>query len=316
MEIEKVKNPEGMVEYIHAHPEKYAVNRISNGQVSECFEVVDRKTGKKYFFKQASNGGAAGMWGDGMNEYLAAQLGRAAFPDLFPEVDFAERPTEGRNPRIRMQHLEEFAKGADKVYVDARRRGRGAPAASDPSNPLAIHIFDYLIDQTDRHAGNYGWSQDKNGNVRIIPMDNGAAFHGYNGYLYEAGIQNLGQPVLPDDMVATPELVGYERWADVEVYGKDVAHPIGIKGEAMVGEARKAYREAGGGRIDQRKVQADAKKILLAFGKVDIDTILADLYKRFPDLNEYEKQHAEAAAVIWKNRIANITAEQVARNIR
>jgi len=52
-----------------------------------------------------------------------------------------------------------------------------------------------------------------------------------------------------------------------------------------------------------------------AFRGVDIDAIIADLLRRFPDMDQYERDHLLSAAVIWKARLDMISPDDVAKVI-
>lgn len=305
--IEDVKDPEGLEQYIDAFPDRFVKKTIDAGQVSEAFTVYDKATKKQYFFKRASNNGAAHMYGDGVNEVMAAQLGRAAFPDIFPNVVFAERPDADGNPLIRMDHIDEFT--GEKAHTNAierwdARRERGRFQAvlrddytlGDPTDALTIHIFDYLINQTDRHPGNYGWVGGK-----LVPLDNGAAFHAYDNL-----VQRNAKGAVPKNFVFEPENVGYGDWAGVYVFNRDVQV---AKGYYMAMEAAQAYAFNGASR-DQ--IKADAEKVIEKFRKVKYDQIVEMLEKQFPSMSAYEKDHMRAAALIWKKRLAALNADDVA----
>jgi len=48
---------------------------------------------------------------------------------------------------------------------------------------------------------------------------------------------------------------------------------------------------------------------------VDIDAIIADLLRRFPDMDQYERDHLESAVAIWKARLDMISPDDVVKVI-
>lgn len=309
-EAEKI-NPDGIGEYVHSHPDRFTVDPASGGASGYAFSVLDKQNGKMYFFKTASNDGKVGMVGDGINEYMAGALGNGVF-GFIPNVEMAGRPENDQNHLIRMDHMDEIAKamGGGRVHYD----GRGAVGANikDPRNPLAVHIFDYLINQNDRHGGNFGIIDDPNGKGQIIiPLDNGAAFHGYDKWVAD---QVDGMMTFPGKFLVEPENVSYNEWANF--YGRHQPHRVGgwlDKATPMIGLVRGAYREKKWGRD---KLAKDAQDIIDEFRKVDPDAIVADLRKRFPKMSEYEQQHLIAAAEIFKRRLAALDAHDIVRMLK
>ena len=55
--------------------------------------------------------------------------------------------------------------------------------------------------------------------------------------------------------------------------------------------------------------------ILDKFRGVDIDAIIADLLRRFPDMDQYERDHLESAVAIWKARLDMISPDDVVKVI-
>lgn len=298
-EAEKA-NPEGLAEYVHTHPDRFTVESRSGGASGYAFEAIDKQNGKKYFFKTVSNNGPVGMVGDGMNEYMAGALGNAAFGDIFPKVEFAGRPEGDRNYAIRMDHLEQFAeeRGGELEDFDGHGITRKPGDIGDPRGPLAIHIFDYLINQTDRHGANFGVRRDKNGKAVVVPVDNGAAFRGYDQYVF------MHNHPVPPKFLVEPENVSYREWGGLYVHGNIP------KAMHMARITRKTYEQRGWSRD---KMRADAEEILEEFRKVEIDQIIGDLEKRFPDMSDYEKKHLKAIKAIWERRLASMDSSDVVR---
>ena len=99
-------------------------------------------------------------------------------------------------------------------------------------------------------------------------------------------------------------------WVDEFVHG--IHHGGMAKGHWMKGEAKGAYA---GKKWNSAKMLADAQAILDRFRAVDIDAIIADLLRRFPDMDQYERDHLESAAVIWKARLDMISPDDVVKAI-
>jgi len=106
---------------------------------------------------------------------------------------------------------------------------------------------------------------------------------------------------------AQPENIDYTMWTDVFVHGGQVA-----KGKWIKGEAKGAYE---GKKWSTAKMLADAQAILDKFRGVDIDAIIADLLRRFPDMDQYERDHLESAVAIWKARLDMISPDDVVKVI-
>lgn len=276
----------GLLEYAEAHRDRYTVDKVEGG-VSETWSITDKKSGRKFFFKSTSNNGPADMFGDGINEYLAAAFGQAALgKQAVLGVDFVRPPSDGKNPIIRMDHLDEWGKsvGAKKVHYDTYDRDALEKPASNPRQVMAIHIYDYLVNQQDRHEGNYGWADTPQGRV-LIPLDNGATFHAFNARMQVKGVEQMT----------------YQDW-----------HESNGVTDIISFEAKLAYRAKGMG---EREMRADATALIEQFKKVDADKILADLMDKIPNMDEYERKHAEAAVIVWKSRLAQIDAAEVARKV-
>lgn len=289
-----------------AIPEDDFGNQLGQGG---AMLVTDTKTGKEYFFKKANNGvteKGIDFRGDAAAEVVSGKFGHAAFPEYFLDVDYAGGLAE-KAPALRMQHANEMG---DQVKTNAIGRwdmdtnlDEFLPKDEerlDPKSALAVHIFDYLTNQTDRHPGNYGFARDQNGTPRMIAFDNGASFYSFN--TYPLAIDGFD---IPDEVLTEPEGVSYEEWS--KYYALRGGHAS--KGRYVAMEAEHAY--AG----DLQQLEKDATDIIEKFRSIDADAILADLRRRFPDMDEYEQTHIEANVGIIKSRIRNLEARQVTRVI-
>lgn len=291
--IKEVEDPDGLEQYIRAHPERFEVVEVGGGNTGAAtFSVRDKQHGEVHFFKRGSNDGPVGSTGDSINEVLAGKLGAAAFPDLFLDADFAERPEFGGNPLIRMDHIDERAAvhGSDTIFYDSGARDLSAPMA-DRKQPLALQLFNYFSNNNDRHDGNIGWFLDSDGKMHIVPTDNGNAFNAYNAY--------AGENSFDIDDVLKPEEMSYARFMELHLFNED--DPEQNKEVSSIADILFEY--AKGDSFDKAALTRDVRQIVETFRKVDIDSIIADLKRRFPNMDDYEAKHMEAAAAIWKNRV-------------
>lgn len=333
VDLDKVKNPEGLVEHVFAHPERFQTNRVHGGQ-GGAFTVLDKKTGREFFFKETlngqpnANGQSVEMHGEAVNEVMSGKIG-GAFRKWFPDVDFASSIEEGISPVIRMDHMNEhvkkhFGKDVAAIRFDStydEEEGWGTkdgrwglnimeewtPSPNwkpvrDPANPLAIHIFDFLTNNTDRHSGNFATVEHNDGTVSLVAMDNGAAFHGFDMW---------ASSVIPSHFITAPETVGYAEWLDTYNSGSGLG-PDG-RAHQMIDETFRAFKHHN--RLDAKQIEKEASKILKGFAAMSPEQIRADLLRRFPNMAEYEKAHLDAAVSLLQNRIKLITPADVARAI-
>lgn len=319
--LDQVKDVTGMQAVIAENPDRFAKVHAKGGQ-GVAFAVLDHDTGRKYFFKETLNGNknqrgnAVAMHGEAANEVMSGQIGAQAFPEMFPNVDFGGTLTEGVTPVIRMDHMDEFAqKGAPgdvrKVNYESEHRWDVPPddyrpdafmrsdakKVRDPDNPLAIHIFDYLTNNTDRHAKNYSEVTHNDGTVTLVPLDNGAAFSAFDTFW---------QTQIPGHMVSAPENVGYAEWGLFYTGDKEFHQ----RPRFMAVEAKKAADDHGRSEEDTAKA-ADA--IIRRFSQMSPEQIIAELRKRFPNMPDYEAAHMEKAAQIFSTRVRNISGRDVAK---
>jgi hypothetical protein len=314
-ELDRVTDPRGMLAVIDAHPDWFEKKTIAGGQ-GGAFEVLDKNTGRQFFFKETMNGQpnannfSVEMHGEAVNEVLSGKIGNAVFGDWFPDVDFASDLIEGVQPVIRMDHLVEHA-GDKPVKFEAEHRwdtpfdydpaapiAKGAKKVKDPKNPLAIHIFDYLTNNTDRHMGNYAEVDNGDGTVTLVAMDNGAAFSGFDSFINSRGTQ------IPGKFVDEPESIGYAEWG--VTYTDDGA--MFARPRFMAAEVAKAYDDHG---LSPDRLRKDADAIIKQFQSMDLDAMIADLHARFPNMPDYERAHMENATRIFKSRLQNVTGRDV-----
>lgn len=330
--IEDLTNPDGLLEYLRFDNAKgmwdrrFEITKVTSGGQGTAFTVKDTETDRRYFFKPTLNGqpNARGlsveMLGEAVNEVVSGKFGQAV-PAVFADTNFASTVEAGVQPVIQMTHLNEHAKKHFKgdvktVEFDAEDRwtlnasGEMIPntkvaAVRDPKNPLAIHIFDFLTNNTDRHFGNYAQVVHNDGTVSFVAVDNGAAFRGFDSFR---------KAEIPDHFLDSPEIVGYAEWAAFYNQSQRIDKASG-RGFVMTHETREGYRAAGGGVIDQKQVERDAASLLKSFASMSPEQIRAELLKRFPDMADYDRAHLDSAVAILQNRIKSVTARDIARFI-
>ena len=284
--IEDLKDNEGLLAYAKANPDRFTVIRAEGGRegVSGNWTVVDKDNGnKKYFFKNSNTDGGGRMYGDGVNEYLAAGLIRKVFGDkMAPGVVFAD-PTDGEhgNPRVRADHLEEFAKagGGTNVAYNNARGEIGPSNIKDPRQALAISLFDYLINNTDRHAGNFG-SYEEDGKRNLIPLDMGGGF--------AAHAVNDHSPA---------------SW-----FGDRHSHQKGVD-NLTVG----AYQHHGWGRD---KMAEDIKKIVGEFNEGSMDDVAKKMMQENPDMNLFDQAHGFNALESFRDRLKQLQETDPAQIVK
>lgn len=290
---------DGLVESVQSMPERFKLKSL--GIRTPAFFAYDKDNNNiPYFFKRAENGGDVDMYGDGMNEVLAARLGRAAFPRLFPETVFASPPEGERNPFVRMDHVAamypDYEPGAGYEFSSGGK-------LKDPRQALAIHIFDYLIDQIDRHGGNWMEAKDrKTGEVVLVPIDNGGAFHAYTEYWGSGGGHDW-----PPEMWEQPETISYSEWWK---YAGNTRN--GGKASIMGAMTQDSYKAQG---WNSAKMRQDAAAIIEAFKKVDAEGMAQQLREMYPDMDEYERNHLTGAILIWQNRVGMIEPDEVVKAV-
>lgn len=286
------------------------------GSVSQTHFVTDTATGERFFFKKPLNGAETTnpqtqdifdpmIYGDGTNEIVAAELGNAAFPGTFLTASWAEDPTAPQ-PMLRFDHLGDHVEaqgGGELVMRDLYEVDpqtgvvtleEGTPPLADPKEALALHIYDYVIGNADRHGNNVAHRIDADGNRHLIPIDHGASFHSMVGQ-----VQNSPEDL--DQTLLMPETVPYDLWQTEVNF-----HPaFGAKGRILLAEVQAGY----GGDTD--RMRADAEEIIATLKKVKTQQIIADLRKRQGSMDAYEQAHLESAILIWENRLEMIRAEDV-----
>lgn len=320
---------DGLWDAIQKDQDRFEISESDEGTASEVFFVRDTKLGTDHFFKRALNGSASGatdaggnpilddegqpinprIVGDGINEIVGSALGNAAFPDMWLPVQFAEDPSVV-NPMIRMTHMGTYAKDRngknlrtnhkDGVYDTSPETGAvkvkaGTPPLADPKQALAIHIYDYLTANADRHPGNIA-SMEVDGKRVLIPIDNGATFHSM-----VQGVE--GQEELDQSLLA-PETVPYDVWQTRMGFDYLMG---GAKGRYVRAEVVKAYKG------DQNRLKADADEIIRKFKEVKTREIMADIRKQNGNLDPYEQANLDAAMKIWENRLKMIQSDDVAK---
>lgn len=308
---------DGLWEAIEADPSRFKIKtkKSGEGSASETHIVTDTKTDQQFFFKRALNGAevAAGgdlidpmIYGDGANEIVAADLGNAAFPGLFLPVAYAQDSIDPQ-PMLKFQHFGEYVKERggkdpilDEMYDINPLTGeiglkKGVKPLEDGKQALRIHIFDYLTANADRHGSNLAHYTDKDGKRVLVPIDHGASFHAMTK-------QVEGNPETGDQTLLQPETVPYDQWQT----GWNMNLAFLAKGRIIRAEIMAAY----GDNVDA--IRADAEKIINDLKKVKTQKILADLRKKYPSLDAYERAHMEGAIKIWENRMTMIDADDVA----
>ena len=346
---------DGMLQYVHTHPQRFKITVTGQSSVTNTYSIEDLDNGgKRYFIKDSINDGDAKMYGDGINEILTQRLGNVAFPGMFPTVHFAESPSHGGNPPLLIEHAEEFAKAKGwtvKAYDIADRHGntiedmlgfkttgKKMGDGIDPGEVLALHIFDYLTNQKDRHGCNLIDAEDGNGRTHLIPIDQGASFMAYMPFLTEMNdaLKTKGSQLgYTDEWLSNPDSIGYTDWADVSVLGvgthyspdqTEWARGLGgmsawnfqARNRLVAFEARKAFEAqlAGKPRGQVRAaVKKQAEAILSRMRAVDIDRVAAEIHQEYPTMDSYESDHLTASLAIWKNRLTLIDADDIADTI-
>lgn len=311
---------DGLWDFIQARPGRFKVvsKPSGEGSVSDVFFVTDSSNGERHFFKRALNGGEAvnpdteeifdpQMHGDGANEIIGAALGNAAMPGQFVGAAYAE-DSGLESPMIRFEHLDSFVKsrgGSDlntntsDQYSANPTNGaievvEGAEPLADRAQAIRIHIYDYLMANSDRHGGNLVSYSTSKGRV-LVPIDNGASGHAMTAQVRVEGNETLEQTLLE------PETVPYDVWQTQ--WGMNLAS--GAKTRIIRAEIIEAYKG------DTAAMKSDAEKALKEFRKVNAREEVAKLRKQYGTLDPYEQAHIDAAATIWENRMKMIDAEDI-----
>lgn len=189
-------------------PDRFVIEHLGGG-VSDTYWVTDNATGEKWVLKKGDYAGEyerrANQHED-INEWAASYIARQwGLPA--PEVRLA-----GFGWAM-MRHADTSIPGAS---LDSSRIPR-APLSDrwfeEKDDTFALHvdvlrasIFDYLVDNGDRHGGNY-LTLDVDGVPRLALIDHGLAFDGRGRRLGDAGG--------PDDDWADVSFIEYqERYAN------------------------------------------------------------------------------------------------------
>lgn len=309
--IEDLTDTTGLLGYIADNPDQFDVKapRIEGGSADTVI-VKDRDNGRLYFFKMAESDPNAGMWGDGINEVMTGQIAEKAMPGLLPQADFVGQPSDTQHTIIRADHVTQFAKdhGVDVKSTAFTNNGfkPDKAAVGEDRRMLALHIFDYLTNQSDRHDAGIAVVTDKEGKQHYIGFDQGAAFHAHDTYLTDPKIANeRGIEPFPQEFATNPEGIDYTKWL-----GAMVNPQMGAKGTQAHSMARLLYK----GNEDQ--LRKDAEEILKQMHAVPLDQLIADLKKRFPNLPAFEQAHLEGMARIWKSRLGRITADDIVKGMK
>jgi hypothetical protein len=309
--IEDVTDTTGLLGYIADNPEQFEMKTPKvEGGTAETVIVKDKDNGRLYFFKMAENDPNTHSWGDGVNEVMSGKIAEAAFPGLLPQADFIGTPSDENHGVIRSDHVTQFAKdhGIDVKSTAFTMNGFKPDKAAEGEDKrmLALHIFDYLSNQSDRHDAGVSVVTDKKGQQHYIGFDQGGAFHSHDTYLTDTSIaKDDGIEPFPPEWATDPEGIDYAKWLGVMTNPK-----MGNKGGIAHGMTQRLYE----GKEDQLKT--DAEEILKQMHEVPLDQLIADLRKRFPNLPGYENGHLEGMARIWKSRLKKIKVDDVVKGMK
>lgn len=170
---------DGLINAILRLKTRFTRDAFKNGNVSDTFFVTDngRKPPKRWFVKKTAwpYPGAPDffMKDDILNEAVAGEI-MAALGGPGPTARFGNKPGDSPdNHWTVMDHVEEMNPGWTMIKFHARGN-----EYENGQDLILTHLFDYLINQGDRHPANYV-TIEKNGRYRFVPVDNGGAFFAY-----------------------------------------------------------------------------------------------------------------------------------------
>lgn len=266
---------EGLAEFIIHNPHRFVAEGIKGkGGISGSFGVRDLVTGKRYFVKQAEEGGMGSMKGDGFNEVLFARIYNKIIPGRGGKVRYAADPNH-KHTWVISEWLDDVV---DPSGPNAEPgNANGALPLANHNEWLALHLLDFVANQTDRHHGN--WQEKiEGGKRRIVIYDHGAAAFGHYG---------------PERQGHTYRdwLNGGRQW-HLTYIGRFLRDYYG---------GRKANRA--------REVERDIDAIMRLIEDINIDEYVESIIKT-DKLEGKERVYAEATAALWKKRLARLKKDR------
>jgi hypothetical protein len=168
---------EGLAAFIINNPQRFVPEKRLGGGISTSMAYVDQTNGKRYFVKKAEEGGGGRMYGDAANEVLLGDIMLDFMPGRSAKVRY------GADPNLKETWI--VAEHVGDVVVDSPSRLRPAQVErgqiAEPKEWYKLLLFDFVVNQTDRHHGN--WLEEKTPKGRrMVVIDNGGADGAHIGY--------------------------------------------------------------------------------------------------------------------------------------
>lgn len=264
-------------------------------------EVRDKDTGEKFIMK-ANNFGVAEAVGEIIGADFARLVGFKQ-EDRRGAVRIGE-VKQGLDDNfewrwIMVPHIDNFLDRKDnwRLLEEAMMDVPGGGGREDVLPKMKINerdaakmaVMDYLLNNTDRHKGNYFVGGEYN-NLRLHPIDHGL-IGALRRDLHDLGEEwdgRLDSPTLMQNILAQNPL----DWVDDQLWGSLFFDLSKMRPDA-------AYRE---------RLEKEIAAILKKFEQIDIDNLLSPdrLGRRGVRWTSTELQHIEAIKEIFKTRLEHL----------
>jgi hypothetical protein len=261
----------------------------ANADVWCVLKVVDKNNGEKWFMKSSTYGANDGMLENiGMRAAQALEFGNDENHLRLGDV-IKNDAIFGRDvmPRrwIMMRDIHQWENGVQGEWKDADLGLAAFAAQINPRDVGRIAVLDMVLDNQDRHGGNFMWVKEGN-RVRLGIID-----HGLLGGGRREGIAVEDVPA------------NIERWADGVVANPGARGYYNEPNNGIKGLLRAGYRIQN---PRDRRILKETMRRSVGKMKEDLDTILGvdRIQANGAQLSDIEKAHIQALKRVAEARIS------------